>query len=148
MVVGFCGGLLFLFVPESFWDRTPVPKSRRLSKNGSRFSLFSHRRESHTHQRDLPAGHGDGHIDHTEPEKTAPIDPVNGTIPSRPALAHRHTSNRVLHVGFAPDNHQEETGNGTGKDGAVDHGSHLSERPTSPSDVDSPGKATETEYST
>ena len=25
MVVGFCGCLLFFFVPETFWDRTPVP---------------------------------------------------------------------------------------------------------------------------
>lgn len=29
MVVGFCWVLLFLFVPETTWDRTPVPKSRR-----------------------------------------------------------------------------------------------------------------------
>ena len=29
MVVGFCAILLFFFVPETFWDRTPRPKSRR-----------------------------------------------------------------------------------------------------------------------
>jgi hypothetical protein len=29
IVVGFSGLLLFLFVPETFWDRTPRPKSRR-----------------------------------------------------------------------------------------------------------------------
>ncbi|KAI1431316.1 MFS general substrate transporter [Xylaria sp. CBS 124048] len=33
IVVGFCGVLLFFFVPETFWDRTPIPKStRRVSK--------------------------------------------------------------------------------------------------------------------
>ncbi|KAI9808598.1 MAG: hypothetical protein M1825_003748 [Sarcosagium campestre] len=29
IVVGFCAGLVFFFVPETFWDRTPRPKSRR-----------------------------------------------------------------------------------------------------------------------
>jgi hypothetical protein len=29
IVVGFAGVLLFFFVPETFWDRTPSPKSRR-----------------------------------------------------------------------------------------------------------------------
>ncbi|CAN8100121.1 unnamed protein product [Discula destructiva] len=28
MIVGFLSILLFLFVPETFWDRTPIPKSR------------------------------------------------------------------------------------------------------------------------
>lgn len=143
MVVGFCGGLLFLFVPESFWDRTPVPKSRRQSKNGSRFSLFSYRRESHTHHEDLSAGHDNRQIGHADQEKTATIDPVNRTLPSRPALAHRHTSTRVLHVGFAPDTHQEESGDRIGRDGAGDPGSPLSEGPTSPLDVDSLGKTAE-----
>jgi Major Facilitator Superfamily len=29
LTASFCGVLLFLFVPETFWDRTPRPKSRR-----------------------------------------------------------------------------------------------------------------------
>ena len=29
IVVGFCAILLFFFVPETFWDRTPRPKSKR-----------------------------------------------------------------------------------------------------------------------
>jgi len=29
LIGGFCLSLLFLFVPETFWDRTPRPKSRR-----------------------------------------------------------------------------------------------------------------------
>jgi MFS family permease len=35
IVVGFCGVMLFLFVPETFWDRTPRPKSRRQSRSRS-----------------------------------------------------------------------------------------------------------------
>jgi MFS family permease len=36
IVVGFCGVMLFLFVPETFWDRTPRPKSHRRSRSRSR----------------------------------------------------------------------------------------------------------------
>ena len=35
MVVGFAATLLFLFVAETFWDRTPRPKSRRPTANRS-----------------------------------------------------------------------------------------------------------------
>ncbi|KAI8632664.1 MFS general substrate transporter [Xylariaceae sp. FL1651] len=42
IVVGFCGILLFFFVPETFWDRSPIPKSsRRVSKRPSFFSRRS-----------------------------------------------------------------------------------------------------------
>ncbi|KAI1176347.1 major facilitator superfamily domain-containing protein [Nemania sp. FL0916] len=42
IVVGFCGILLFFFVPETFWDRSPIPKaSRRISKRPSFFSRRS-----------------------------------------------------------------------------------------------------------
>ena len=29
MIVALCGTLLFLFVPETFWDRSPIPRSRK-----------------------------------------------------------------------------------------------------------------------
>ncbi|KAG9233670.1 putative MFS transporter [Amylocarpus encephaloides] len=44
MVVGVSGALLFLFVPESFWDRTPHPKSRKPSR---KHPLFSDKKVSH-----------------------------------------------------------------------------------------------------
>lgn len=34
LVVAFSAVLLFLFVPETFWDRTPIPKSRTASRPG------------------------------------------------------------------------------------------------------------------
>ncbi|KAI1749304.1 major facilitator superfamily domain-containing protein [Xylaria castorea] len=47
IVVGFCGVLLFFFVPETFWDRTPVPKStRRVVKRPSFFSRRSSARQA------------------------------------------------------------------------------------------------------
>ncbi|KIW19533.1 hypothetical protein PV08_00105 [Exophiala spinifera] len=42
MVVGFCFCLLFLFVPETFWDRTPRAKSRRPTHQRSLSSIFRH----------------------------------------------------------------------------------------------------------
>lgn len=39
MVVAFCGSLLFFFVPETFWDRSPVPRSRHVKRP----SIFSRR---------------------------------------------------------------------------------------------------------
>lgn len=34
MIVGFCGVLLFLFAPETFWDRAPIPRSRAPTRPG------------------------------------------------------------------------------------------------------------------
>lgn len=111
MVVGFCGVLLFFFVPESYWDRTPVPRNRKQSKNGSRFSLFSSR-DSHTEHKDSPAGHADSNANHADLEKTATAEIPDGNLPKRPAPAHRRPSAR--HVGFAP----EESSPG-GEDGVM-----------------------------
>ncbi|TGJ83301.1 hypothetical protein E0Z10_g5445 [Xylaria hypoxylon] len=47
VVVGFCGILLFFFVPETFWDRTPIPKaSRRVVKRPSFFRRISSARNA------------------------------------------------------------------------------------------------------
>ncbi|KXX82601.1 Protein HOL1 [Madurella mycetomatis] len=43
LVVAFCGVLLFFFVPETFWDRAPVPRSRK-TRPGF-FRRFSSRHE-------------------------------------------------------------------------------------------------------
>ena len=45
IVVGFGGIVLFLFVPETFWDRTPRPKSRRPTMRRSISDLV--RRQTH-----------------------------------------------------------------------------------------------------
>jgi hypothetical protein len=139
MVVGFCGLLLFLFVPESFWDRTPVPKSRKQPKNGSRFSLFSHRRESHTQHKGVTAAQADGNIEQPDLEKTTTTRSVDESLP-RPALAHRRTPSRALHVGFAPDDEAEETVNHVSSENRGGHNSPLSDDATISLGVESPGK--------
>jgi len=133
MVVGFCGVLLFLFVPESYWDRTPVPKSRKQSKNGSKFSLFSFHRESHTEGHDVHADQDASNLDKENLEKKVTLGSMRGALPKRPTPAHRSTSSR--HVGFAPEENKHIS-----EDGAADHGSPVSEGATSPLTIGLPGK--------
>jgi hypothetical protein len=133
MVVGFCGVLLFLFVPESYWDRTPVPKSRKHSKNASRFSIFSFHRESHTEHNDRHADQQSSNPDHANLEKTATFGSEKGTPPKRPGPTHRSTSTR--HVGFAPEENKQVS-----DDGAADHSNPVSESATNPLTIGVPGK--------
>ncbi|KPM45091.1 hypothetical protein AK830_g1448 [Neonectria ditissima] len=84
MVVALGFVLLFLFVPETFWDRTPHPKTR--SKHGSRRPSFLHRHSSR---------HASGQM--TPHEHGADTDVAN---PASPGTARKH---RDVHVGFAPE---------------------------------------------
>jgi hypothetical protein len=107
MVVGFCWVLLFLFVPETFWDRTPRPK-RRTSHDGSRdrlHSIFSHHgRRSSTSHHDEPAHTADASKTVVSPgaDGNEPTDPITRVTTKRRA-------SKALHVGFAelPDEPKE-----------------------------------------
>ncbi len=77
MIVGVAGVLLFLFVPETFWDRTPTRKS------SNRPGFF----------RRLSSRYG--------PHKTpVPAPRVSSERPHSPGAENRHHN---LHVGFAPE---------------------------------------------
>jgi len=108
MVVGFCGCLLFLFVPESFWDRSPVPKNRTASKKASKRSLFSLSRYN-SPNRNLQ--------NESEGEKVN--SPADVSFPKRPTPALQRHNTRGLHVGFVAE---EVTGSGNDSktDGATD----------------------------
>ncbi|WQF89471.1 Putative major facilitator superfamily, MFS transporter superfamily [Colletotrichum destructivum] len=86
MIVALCGVLLFFFVPETFWDRTPLPKSRKPSRRPS----FGRRQSSRHQVPQVPAD-----------VNAAPADNV-------PQSPHHH---KDLHVGFAPDPDQGARGN-------------------------------------
>ncbi|RYP49950.1 hypothetical protein DL769_011017 [Monosporascus sp. CRB-8-3] len=101
MIVVFCGALLFFFVPETFWDRTPVPRSRRQPKRPGIFTRRSASRQSvprlaHAAKEPTPAD--TTRVSHPTDEKSAQ-DFEEGAAQS-PASPIRHKS---VHVGFAPD---------------------------------------------
>lgn len=103
MVVGFCGTLLFFFVPETFWDRSPIPRSRRHPKRPSLFSRRSSARQvskAHLHEgavaneEKVMANMGEQKPGESHHGSTSPI--------SQP----RH---KRPHVGFAPGPDGEST---------------------------------------
>ena len=59
LVVGFCFGLIFFFVPETFWDRTPIPHQHHFTQAAlASLSSVLHRSVSHdypTHDKDGPS---------------------------------------------------------------------------------------------
>ncbi|RDW76997.1 MFS general substrate transporter-48 [Coleophoma cylindrospora] len=99
MVVGFCWILLFLFVPETFWDRTPRPKDRTHagSRRASVFSFLHPKKSNPT-----LGVQTDGAIE----------DPGQTQVASRP--------HRSLHVGFAPGELDSEESTIGGNDANVD----------------------------
>ncbi|TAQ87152.1 hypothetical protein B7494_g4530 [Chlorociboria aeruginascens] len=108
IVAGFCWVLLFLFVPETFWDRTPRPKNRDPSRRTSRIkSVVSYFRlktvSQNPHKSDLEK-HVNGRVDDSDTQKSSTTQ-VN--FPRKPSLAHGGTHNRSLHVGFASNDHKE-----------------------------------------
>ncbi|RMJ13586.1 hypothetical protein CDV36_006750 [Fusarium kuroshium] len=85
MIIGLSAVLLFLFVPETFWDRTPHPKPRVPSKRPSFLRRLSSRhRTQDTGEEGLKI---DGELHGSE-----------GQQPASPGPSHR---NKHLHVGFA-----------------------------------------------
>ncbi len=140
MVVGFCGILLFLFVPESFWDRTPT-KTHHPSKNHSSHSLFLP-----SNQRSTSKGKGVGLADSAvEKEKKAAGSGSSEPSLEMPSLIHHHTSPR--HVDFAPvvsDTIPENVPEGAKVEDADNSESRspLASAVVSPLETKSPGKLT------
>ncbi|KAI1452620.1 MFS general substrate transporter [Annulohypoxylon moriforme] len=97
IIVAFCGTLLFLFVPETFWDRSPIPRSRR-PKRPSLFSRRSSARQvSQSHLKEGAIVNREKSVanaENAEKEKHAE-DHYEPTGLPQP----RH---KDVHVGFAP----------------------------------------------
>lgn len=120
MVVGLCGGLLFLFVPESFWDRSPVPKSRGLSKASGGFSRYFFQKFSASPEKSSPDQEKDASED-SKSEKDIFASYSGEDLPQRPDLASQRHSSRGLHVGFAGQKNEDNTNNLEGRtDGSND----------------------------
>ena len=115
IVVGFCFFWIFFFVPETFWDRTPVPKEHhhKLRPTLATISgLFHHGPHANVHKSSTTLGsHGAAdkrddpqHNDEKMPELKRPqfINPEARTDSSASTIARR----RLLkdhHVGFVDE---------------------------------------------
>jgi hypothetical protein len=129
MVIGLGILLLFLFVPETFWDRTPLHKSRNPSRRPSVLRRLSSRA---TH---LPKPWPSSGLLGTDPSRGA----TNATAPEQEAMTkdhdklmrteyhninfpesihhhqhHNHHKDRDLHVGFLPVSFSERQAGGEG----------------------------------
>jgi hypothetical protein len=111
MVVGLCWILLFFFVPETFWDRTPRPKLRRPSHEKLRHSheklhssIFGGRNPSLSQPHNTGEA-GDASTTNAALYKTSTSKSANDTLSK--SLTGRRPS-RALHVGFAPEGQEKK----------------------------------------
>ncbi|KAF6222877.1 hypothetical protein HO133_000928 [Letharia lupina] len=115
MVVGFCFVLMFLFVPETFWDRTPRPRSRILRPGLAGLSrIFHHTSNAQDEKGGLSAG-GDGPSDM---RRLAIGNSASAAGSGRATIAERRQQRNAQHVGFA-DQAQKESEDSSEKDDAV-----------------------------
>ncbi|KAI0162152.1 major facilitator superfamily domain-containing protein [Xylariaceae sp. FL1272] len=101
IVVAFCGILLFFFVPETFWDRNPIPRPRKVAKRPSFFSRRS------TERNFVPLKSKS--VDETKAKPELPAESSEATKTSE----QQHDEEKLpadkvhktpgLHVGFAPN---------------------------------------------
>lgn len=113
MVVGFCFVLMFLFVPETFWDRTPRPHSKSL-----RTSLASLSRIFHHNAQDEKGGLPTGSDGPSDMRRLAIGNSASAAASGRATIAERRQRKNAQHVGFV-DQAQEESESLSEKDDAV-----------------------------
>ncbi|KAL8690298.1 MAG: hypothetical protein Q9224_004437 [Gallowayella concinna] len=96
IVVGFCFFLMFFFVPETFWDRTPHrPAKGRHSPFKALSGLF-HQPQHETKCEKSTAGDVPSVVAKTDPTQPAP---AGDTVTS--SIAERRQHKKSQHVGFA-----------------------------------------------
>ena len=115
MVVGLCFVLLFLFVPETFWDRTPRPKQRSTGHGASRTMSFIFRhgpltpRTPRLHEKSASSAPSEGKGTGSKVGDTVATNLK--TVPAPGTLAHRR-QNKPGHVEFAEDDRNGKTKDG------------------------------------
>lgn len=122
MIVGACWFLLFFFVPETFWDRTPRPKSRFSSRIPSIADMY--RSASSPKPSKNEAGHDGAKDDEpcyppSEPPTPSVVlvapsnTPASETPSPRPTISSRKFAGKSpLHVGFSVSDEKEYEGRG------------------------------------
>lgn len=105
IVVGFSGILLFFFVPETFWDRTPRPKSRRPTAHRSISNLLHH-----------PLHHKASAADNKASTNPAEVQAaIEKTMTPRQHLLHEQN----VHARFDEAFNMQEHKNGAGEEKVV-----------------------------
>ena len=103
MVVGFCACLLFFFVPETFWDRSPQPKDRRhrTATMASISAIFNHGKKSTTTVNEYEHEHENerGGDAQTDMRRLA----LGQSAVASGTIAQRRQHKAGQHVGFAED---------------------------------------------
>lgn len=98
IIVTFCFGLMFLFVPETFWDRTPRRSSKGRRANFASISNIFHQlspdreRAAWIHQDDLSNG-----------KVPAPVDVAAAAGPGTPIVSGRQEQKVTQHIGVLPE---------------------------------------------
>ncbi|KAL8772927.1 MAG: hypothetical protein Q9209_001947 [Squamulea sp. 1 TL-2023] len=102
IVVGFCFFLMFFFVPETFWDRTP---HRAVKTGNSSFNSISGLFHNTRHEKSKP----------TVPETVTSSEDLTTSLQAFPtdseghtSIAHRRQRKKAHHVGFSDTNAQGE----------------------------------------
>jgi len=130
MVVGFCLVLMFFFVPETFWDRTPRPHSKHRKQALTNLSkIFS----SPIHmQWPTASTGGDGSADM---RKFASGNSAASAGPHRTTIAERRQQKNAHHVGFvdqsqhSSDDVETKTGIALESGSSDEKGPHLGSMP-------------------
>ena len=115
IVVGFCFVLMFLFVPETFWDRTPRPHSKIRRTCITGLSKVFHPTSSSQDEKRRLSVNGDGG---SVMRRLAIGNSALAVSPGRATIAERRKQRNAQHVGFA-DQAQKESEGSAEKYGAI-----------------------------
>ncbi|KAL9036223.1 MAG: hypothetical protein Q9214_006230 [Letrouitia sp. 1 TL-2023] len=120
IVVGFCFVLMFFFVPETFWDRTPRPHTQNRKPKFKSISGFFHQTPHEKKSMSSLAGHSA-----LENEKPNVID---ASATATTLAERRQQKSTQHHVGFADDIPTE----GKEENNAVEVDEKIESTPTPP----------------
>lgn len=122
IVVGFCFFLVFFFVPESFWDRTPTRRGRSRSRGQSPG------KRHHLHLPSLQRHHKkhDDHVEDGQVIHSVPMTPSSPLASPTSGLEKPKKARKTGHVGFAADFEREgETHHDEQSPGSLGSASHV-----------------------
>lgn len=118
-MVGFGLGLLFFFVPETFWDRTPRPKSRRPTSHRSFSNMFHH-----------PLQPSRTHASLSEPLDPATEAAIDKVMTPRQHMLHEQNARARFHDAISDEDKElkaEESEAVTEKDAKPEIAAHLTD---------------------